>query len=187
MLIIDNLVFIMIFCPKCGIQVEENVSFCPNCGATLTQQSQLIQHTVPPYVSTRNVTSAKNEGLAASLNQSIKVGVYGVLLAVIINLFSPIYLYFIPSFLAAILVVYIFKLGILKDGLVAVFTTYIFSDAILNTIGLASLYLANGTYNWSVDISAVFFPIINAVTALIAAYIGVWLVQKMRFMRSIEV
>ena len=45
------------------------------------------------------------------MDQSIKAGVYGFLLAVVINLFSPIYLDFIPSFLVAILAIYIFRLG----------------------------------------------------------------------------
>ena len=62
------------------------------------------------------------------MDRSIKAGVSGFLLAVVINLFSPIYLDFVPSFLVAILAIYIFRLGALKDGLVAAFMTYILSD-----------------------------------------------------------
>jgi hypothetical protein len=44
------------------------------------------------------------------MDRSIKAGVSGFLLAVVINLLSPIYLYFIPSFLVVILVIYVFRL-----------------------------------------------------------------------------
>jgi hypothetical protein len=113
-----------------------------------------------------------------NMDQSIKAGVYGFLLAIIINLFSPIYLYFVPSFLAAIFVIYIFRLGTLKDGLVAAFITYIFSEGILDTISLATLYLTSEPYTLSVDIWIVFSPIVSSITALIAGYAGVWLAQK---------
>jgi hypothetical protein len=55
--------------------------------------------------------------------------------------------------LAAILAIYIFRLGTLKDGLVAAFMTYIFADGILGTIGLATLYFASEPYpSFNVDI-----------------------------------
>lgn len=112
------------------------------------------------------------------MDKSIKAGVSGFSLAIIITLFSPIYLDFIPSFLAAILAIYIFKLEALKDGLVAAFMTYIFSDGILGTIILATYYLANEPYTSPIDIWIVFSPIVGSITALIAGYIGVWLAKK---------
>ena len=120
------------------------------------------------------------------MDQSIKAGVYGFLLAVVINLFSPIYLDFVPSFLAAILAIYIFRLGTLKDGLVAAFMTYIFSDGILGTISLATLYFANEPYpSFDVDVWTMFSPIVSAVTAVIAGYIGVRLAQKRKPAREL--
>jgi hypothetical protein len=113
------------------------------------------------------------------MDRSIKAGVSGFLLAVVINLFSPIYLDFVPSFLVAILAIYIFRLGALKDGLVAAFMTYIFSNGILGTIVLATSYFANEPYpSFNVDVWTMFSPIVSAVTAVIAGYIGVWLAQK---------
>jgi hypothetical protein len=113
------------------------------------------------------------------MDQSIKAGVYGFLLAVVINLFLPIYLDFIPSFLVAILVVYIFRLGALKDGLVAAFMTYIFTDGILGTIVLAMSYFANEPYpSFNVDVWIMLSPVVQAVTAVIAGYIGARLAQK---------
>jgi hypothetical protein len=112
------------------------------------------------------------------MDRSITAGVSGFLLAIVINLFSPIYLYFVPSFLAAIFVIYIFRLGTFKDGLVAAFITYIFNEGILDTMGLATLYLASESYTLSIDVWIVFSPIVSSITALMAGYVGVWLSQK---------
>jgi pheromone shutdown protein TraB len=114
------------------------------------------------------------------MDQSIKAGAFGVSLVVIIDVLSPIYLDFVLPFLAAILAVYIFRLETFKDGLVASFMTYILSDGILSTIGLATFYAANKQYTLSVDLWTVFNPIVTSITALIAGYIGVLLVQKTR-------
>lgn len=120
------------------------------------------------------------------MDRSIKAGVSGFLLAVVINLFSPVYLYFIPSFLVAILVIYIFRLGTLKDGLVAAFMTYIFTDGILGTIVLAMSYFANEPYpSFDVDVWTMLSPIVSAVTAVIAGYIGVRLAQKRKSAREL--
>jgi hypothetical protein len=115
------------------------------------------------------------------MDRSIKAGVYGFLLAVVINLFLPVslpmYLSFVPSFLVAILAIYVFRLETLKDGLVAAFMTYIFTDGILDTIGLAIWY--NKLYpSFNVDVLTMLSPIVSAVTAVIAGYIGIRLAQK---------
>jgi hypothetical protein len=120
------------------------------------------------------------------MDPSMKAGISGFLLAVVINLFSPVYLDLIPSFLAAILAIYFFRLGTLKDGLVAAFMTYIFADGILGTIGLATLYFASEPYpSFNVDIWTMFSPIVSAVTAAIAGYIGVWLARKRKPAREL--
>ncbi|MFZ0965852.1 MAG: hypothetical protein WAN82_04425 [Candidatus Bathyarchaeia archaeon] len=120
------------------------------------------------------------------MDQSIKAGVYGFLLAVVINLLSPVYLYFIPSFLVAILAIYIFRLGTLKEGLVAAFMTYILCDGILNTLGLATYYFANESIpSFNVDVWTMLSPIVSAVTAVIAGYIGVRLAQKRKPAREL--
>jgi uncharacterized protein YacL len=115
------------------------------------------------------------------MDPSIKVGVSGFLLAIVINLLSPVYLDLVPSFLVAILVIYIFRLGTLKDGLVAAFMTYIFTDGILSTIALAMSYFANEPYpSFNVDIWTMLSPMVSAATAVIAGYIGIQLAQKGR-------
>jgi hypothetical protein len=128
----------------------------------------------------------QTKGGDRNTDKTIKAGVSGFILAIIINLLlSSVYLYFLPSFLAAIIAVYFFRLENLKDGLVVAFMTYIFNDAVLATAELAWLYSENKPYSISVDIYTVFSPIINAVTALIAGYVAVRLVRRMKPSREL--
>ncbi len=119
------------------------------------------------------------------MDRSIRAGISGFLLALTINFLTSGWLYFIPSFLAAILIIYLYRIETLKDGLVAAFMTYIFNDGILSTIGLATYYFENTPYEVSVDIWLVLYPIANAVTAMIAGYVGIWLVHKMKPTREL--
>jgi hypothetical protein len=119
------------------------------------------------------------------MDQSIKAGVYGFILAIILNLLLasllilPDILSFIPSFVAAIFTIYISRLETLKDCLVAAFMTYIFNDGILVTLSFATFYFANEPYpSYNIDVWTMLSPIVQAVTAVIAGYIGVRLAQK---------
>jgi len=176
----------MIFCPKCGTQIKENVSFCPNCGEALKKQLQLSPSGINQGISTGIEVSSKQAMLTTDLFRSLKAGVYGVLFSLSVNLFSPIYVYFLPSFLAVILVMYLFRVGTLKDGLITAYTTYIASDSILSTLGLALLFSENGSYVWGGTIWDVFLPIVNLLSALIAAYVGVLIVRKRKSVKTIE-
>lgn len=118
------------------------------------------------------------------MDRGLRIGISGALLAIIITLFlasvTPVNLDFIPSFVAAIVVIYLFKSRSTQEGLVAAFTTYIFSQGILGTLSLVSLYLENIPYEVPLDSYIIFSPIINAVTAVIAGYLGVRLVQRLK-------
>lgn len=121
------------------------------------------------------------------MDKSIRAGIYGFILAIVVNLFlasfltlSPL-LNFIPPFVAAIFTIYISRLETLRDGLVAAFMTYIFNEGILGTISLAMFYVTNEPYpSFDIDIWTVLSPIVTSITALIAGYVGVRLVQKMK-------
>jgi len=124
------------------------------------------------------------------MDRSIRAGISGFTLAIIINLFLPIslgfFFVFIPSFLAAIIAIYISRLETLRDGLVAAFMTYIFNDGILGTISLATLYVANEPYpSFDIDVLTIFSPIVSAVTSVIAAYVGVRLAKMMKPAREL--
>jgi hypothetical protein len=105
------------------------------------------------------------------MDRSITAGITGFLVAIAINVLSPVNLYFLPSFLVSILIIYYFRLGTLREGLVAAFMTYIFTDGVYQTIAGAIYY--NQQYSFHVDAWTVVSPIVSAITAVIAAYIGV--------------
>jgi hypothetical protein len=111
------------------------------------------------------------------MDRAVQAGIYGFILGVIINLFLAQFLglfAFILSFLAAIFVIYIFRLETLREGLVAAFMTYIFTDGILGTMSLLLLYLENKPYPaFNVDIFTIFYPIASSISAFIAGYVGV--------------
>jgi len=120
------------------------------------------------------------------MDRSVRAGISGALLAMVIELFLPVdlgFFDFLPSFFAAILIIFIFRFEALKDALIASFMTYIFDQGVVNTIGLAIFYVenvANEQYVFTVDILLVFSPIVTSISALIAGYIGVRLVKKMK-------
>jgi hypothetical protein len=112
------------------------------------------------------------------MDRCISAGIFGFLLAVTINLFSPVYLYFVPSFLASIIAIYAFRLETLREGLVASFMAYIFNDGILGTISLATFYFANEQYPaFTVDVWTMISPIVSAVSAMVVAYLGMLFAQ----------
>ena len=126
------------------------------------------------------------------MDKSIRAGISGFILAIVINLLLassftlPTILSFVPSFVAAIFAIYISRLETLKDSLVGAFMTYIFNDGILGTISLATFYAVNEPYpSLNVDIMTVLYPIVSAVTALIAGYVGVRLVQRRKPTREL--
>jgi uncharacterized membrane protein YfcA len=58
--------------------------------------------------------------------------------------------------------------------------TYLFNEAVLNAIIAATYYLTEEPYTLTVDIWIVLSPIVTSISALIAGYVGVLLVQKMK-------
>ena len=118
------------------------------------------------------------------MDRSIRAGVTGLSIALLIDLFSPVDLVFVASFVASILAIYIMRIGTIREGLVTSLLTYVFNDGVLGTLSLATLYFENQPYTFNVDFLTVFLPIANAITALIAAYIGVQLVQRAKPLRE---
>jgi uncharacterized membrane protein YvbJ len=51
----------MPYCPKCGNQVDENMTFCPRCGAPLKGQAQARPTGPAPTYQRRDEKSEKNE------------------------------------------------------------------------------------------------------------------------------
>jgi hypothetical protein len=91
---------------------------------------------------------------------------------------------FLPVFIASIVAIYTFRLGSYKDGLLVAFTTYIFNEGIVNTVGLADLYLKGQLYSITIDKTILFSPLIDSITVLIAGYLGAVLTRTAKPMQE---
>jgi len=122
-----------------------------------------------------------------NVDRSIKAGIFGFILVVVVYFFLPpvpsyvnFYLNFVPQFLVSLLVIYIFRLKAFKDGLVAALLTYIVSYGIVESLSFALLYSENKIQQpFTIDAGVITLPIIWAGTAVLAGYLGVW-IAKMR-------
>jgi len=144
-------------CPKCGVQLpeDENLRFCPNCGARIR---------------------LRPAGMTAVM-RDVSIGIFGAFLSAMILLLSPprINLYFIPSFLSAILVIYLYRINDIRDALIVAFSVYLFTNGILGAAILGSLYLQGMPYNtdWIPQLYDVILYTFEPISAFIAGYIGV--------------
>jgi hypothetical protein len=115
------------------------------------------------------------------MDQSIKAGIIGIILAVIINItiYIPPPLDWIPTFTVALFVIIIYRLNTIKDALIATFMTYIFNQGILSTLILATYYASNEpNQTITIDPYLILSPILTAISSIIAAYIGVTITKK---------
>ena len=78
-----------------------------------------------------------------SIGKIIQAGILGAFLSVMISSLSPpeIQLYFIPSFVSSIAVIFLFRARRLEEAVIVSFSVYLFADAILGGIIFGSLYV----------------------------------------------
>lgn len=117
------------------------------------------------------------------MDRCVNAGISGALLSLFISLFLsfilPVYLYFLPSFLAALFAIYVSRLGTTREGLVAALMTFILGDGVFNTLNNAAYYFSTSEpYTFVVDLGIVVSPILSALFALLAGYLGVLLVGR---------
>jgi len=151
----------MSYCSNCGFPLPEGAEYCPNCGARVKKAPTFQQYP------------------SASLGKIIQAGVLGAFISVMLSsLTSPeVQLYFIPSFISSILMIFLFRVKRLEEAVTIAFSVYLFADAILGGMIFGSLYIENislseayrGYMLTFLDIATIVF---NPVSALIAAYLG---------------
>ena len=154
-------------CSKCGFELPESAVFCPNCGAQVKRAEEKY--------------SAPSE----SILNPIRLGLLGAFLSIIILMFAPsVDLYFLPSFVSTLAVVYFSRTRRLRDALIIAMTTYLFTDAVTGGLTLGYLYaskqpiaLLYGEYVPTLVDVVMYF--ISPVTAIIAGYIG-WSIAPRR-------
>jgi len=147
-------------CERCGFVLPEGAVFCPNCGAPVKQK------TAAPVSTRDDITGVLNRGLL------------GAFLSVTIWYFSVnVDLFFLPSFIASLIVTYLSRVKRFKDAALIALTVYLFSDAIEAGIILGSLYAANEPLaalygNYVPTLFDVIMFTVSPLTALVAGYIG---------------
>ena len=113
------------------------------------------------------------------IEKIIQAGVLGAFFSVMISSFTPrgIQLYFIPSFISSMLVIFLLRVRRLEDAVAVAFAVYLFADALLGGMTLGYLYIQNISLSeayrgYSLTLIDVAGYISNPVSALIAAYVG---------------
>jgi hypothetical protein len=163
-------------CEKCGLPLPNGAEYCPNCGATIRRRREIP---IP---------------IAAPIIKLLEAGLLGAFLSIMIGSLnsSGINLYFLPSFIGALVSIFLFKTRRLDEAITIALAVYIFSDAIINVINLASLYFSN--MSW-IDLAGqmpevydelhqvptlldVIIYAIDPISAIAAAYIGLKITPK---------
>ncbi|MEM2643560.1 MAG: zinc-ribbon domain-containing protein [Candidatus Bathyarchaeia archaeon] len=159
-------------CSKCGFRLPEGAIFCPNCGAPV---ERIVE---------------KHAISSESIEEPIRLGLIGSVLSIsIMLLLSPleqeVNLYFLPSFISALIVTYFSKIKSLRGAIIIAMTTYLFTDAIGASLTLGMLYAEQRTLaslygSYIPSLVDVLMYSISPVTAIIAGYIGFRLSPKKR-------
>jgi hypothetical protein len=135
------------------------------------------------FIRTYSITTYdQDEGL--KMDQTIKAGISGLIIAVVITVLSPINLDFVPQLVAAIIAIYVFDLRTYKDGILAAVMTYLFSIGILGSVSLGILYASNQPIDFTIDVWSIIDQTFTPLTSLVAAYVGVWLAKMRRPMAT---
>ena len=151
----------MASCEKCGFPLPEDAEYCPNCGSPV-----------------RRIHAPSRTALMP-VGRILQAGILGAFISVMISSLTPprVQLYFIPSFVSSLLVIFLFRTRRFEEAITISFAVYLFSDAILGGIIFGSLYIKGislseafrGYMLTFIDVAAHVF---NPVSALIAAYLG---------------
>jgi len=142
--------------------MPEDATFCPSCGAPVETRGQY-----PPEVK-------------ENVQRYIFTGLIGALLSVMVNSFSSINLYFVPSFLASIFVIYVYRINGFGESLITSLMVYIFADGVLGTLVLGQYYSLQRSIILMPEIWDVVLYALNPVSSVLAAYVGLRISPKRR-------
>ncbi|MEM1586592.1 MAG: zinc ribbon domain-containing protein [Candidatus Bathyarchaeia archaeon] len=161
-------------CSKCGFKLPEDAAFCPNCGAPAKKITEV-------------------ERAYENIGRVIRLGLLGTFLSlIIISIISTaaegMDLYFVPTFLSALIVIYTSRTSNLKDAVIVSMLIYLLTDAILSGLLLGTLYargenLASyySTYHKNAPTLAdVILYAISPITAILAGFIGFRIAPRRR-------
>ena len=147
----------MPYCRDCGTEMPEEARFCPSCGATV------------------EVRTPATPEVAEMMFRYVVVGLLGAFLSVMITvLIGDINLFFIPSFVASIVVIFVYRISELKDSLIASLMIYVFAEGIIGALVLGYSYAFQTPYEviWEPQIWEVALYSFTPISAILAAYVG---------------
>jgi hypothetical protein len=154
-------------CEKCGFSLPDSAEYCPNCGSPVKRIPQVSAQTVAP------------------VSKLLQAGLLGALLSVMVTSITPpdLQLYFLPSFVGALVSIYLFRARRLDEAIVISFGVYLFAEGILGGLIFGSLYaegisLSDAYGGYMLTLVDVAMYIIDPATAIAAAYIGNRLISK---------
>ncbi len=114
------------------------------------------------------------------MDEITKAGIAGFVIAVVIDIFSPLDLLFFPPFVASIIAIYFFELKTVKHAVLVAFIIYIFPDWMWGSIGVVALLISGVSITYTVDIWLTLNQVLAPITALLAGLVGAELAERKR-------
>ncbi len=158
----------MPYCPNCGAKLpeEEEVRFCPNCGAPV-RVSKLTYE------------------IRGSVTRLVTASLLGAMISVMITSSSSVNLFFLPSFIASVIVVFLYKMSRFEESLITSLAIYLFADGIMAATILGYCYMSQTPYaefisGWVPELWEVLLYGLNPISAFVAAYIGMKISPRRR-------
>jgi len=159
-------------CDKCGYPLPDGAEYCPNCGSSIKK---------------REVPAAP----PTAIGKILQIGFIGAFLSITISSFSPgnVDLYFIPSFIASLAMIYIARSRRLDQAVTISLSVYVLADGIMAGIALGTLYvqdvpLARMYGDYVPTLLDVIMYAASPVTAFIAGYVGARLAPEARVKKT---
>ena len=157
----------MSYCDNCGFSLPDGSVYCPQCGAPVKKRIE--------------VAAAPRE----PLGRILQAGVLGAFLSVMISSLSPqnLDLYFIPSFLSALIIIYLSRSRRLVEAVTIALAVYVFADAIaagvtLGFLNSQGMSLSEAYGNYVPSLLDVIMYSASPITAVVAGFIGFRLAPK---------
>jgi hypothetical protein len=162
-------------CERCGLPLPDGAEYCPNCGVPVRKRRE-----IPIPIATPTV-------------KLLEAGLLGAFFSIMLGSFvSGVDLYFIPSFIGALIAVLLFRTRRLDEAVTIALASYLFANAIINVINIGSLYFSNMSWlqlaedypelynelNQVPTIIDVLMYIADPISAIVAAYLGYKLIPK---------
>ncbi|MCS7120650.1 MAG: zinc ribbon domain-containing protein [Nitrososphaerota archaeon] len=150
------------YCENCGFPLPEGAEFCPSCGIRIRRKSE---------------AAYSGENLARILQSGITGAFLSLLIIYLVSAFTNADLYFLPSFLSSLLIIYFYRVRRFDEAVCISLAIYLFAEGMIAGLNLGYLYsngipLAEVYGDYVPTIVDVIMYASNPVTAVIAGYLG---------------